>query len=984
MVVSVGVIPPAWAAAMPDPSWYDNVENTFTLTNADQLAGLASLVNGGNNFSGKTIRLGGDIDLSGYQSGTGWTPIGTNTSRFAGAFDGGGFKITDLYINTMDAHQGLFGYASNAVIRNVVVESPNIYSGQVTTASNTGGIAGVFSGNIGMIENCGVIGGVVEGARGHVGGVVGLVSSSGSIANCFSTCDVISGRGPGGVAGAIRNSSIMKNCYSTGNMTGNDSTGGVVGYIDLGSEMQNCYFTGNVTGTTYVGGVVGYANDSEVKSCVSLGVNVTGTSSVGRVVGVVYSATLSDNYANAAMTAGGTAFPGENTTTGRDGEIISSWPEIWWNNPTTGVWRAVFSAAPTVSAPWIWDGGPTPILYWQKLPVVNAATLPIAPLGAAYSTNVTATNNPTGFSLSSAPAWLSINNSGMLSGTPTASGTFSFTVTASNSIGASLGGMTFSITVEPTFTVTFDSQGGDAVPSIDPLQNTAITAPTPPTRPGYSFVGWYKETACINPWDFSTDTVTADITLYAKWTAGPVHAVTFDSQGGSAVAAVNAIPGTTITAPAAPARTGYTFAGWYKEAACVNAWDFAADTVTANITLYAKWSESAPAIPGAVDSIEITGFPLTLAPGEGFTATLSYRASGGGAPDPAPVLTASLDSASAALVQVEILSANSARVTALPQIPQISRSAPANSAVYGEALINFTATQTAGGVPVQKIAAVPLVVADGFATPLDLPPAVVDEFNDANMELVPSDETILPGNVQPPITLLGEDWHLIDGLDNALIEIENPDAYVLPECFEPSGRDAAKIDIDVSHLVPPGKKGLLPLTFRVKVRSNDLFALYGEDRGRAMLAYPTDHLDELFTKIVIQKEIMEGSRAGWYTRLVNGVLKPAEAVEKGILEVTGGESLTLTLSYYVLDDGILEAFERDGYLIVPDGANDNEILDPIWVNMWKPGYAPGDNSMTGNAAKGGGGCTSGAAFLALAVFAIAAPWITLHFTAKRL
>ncbi len=49
--------------------------------------------------------------------------------------------------------------------------------------------------------------------------------------------------------------------------------------------------------------------------------------------------------------------------------------------------------------------------------------------------------------------------------------------------------------------------------------NSAITAPAAPTKEGYIFGGWYKEATCISVWDFATDVVTADITLYAKWIA---------------------------------------------------------------------------------------------------------------------------------------------------------------------------------------------------------------------------------------------------------------------------------------------------------------------------------------------------------------------------------------------------------------------------------------------------------------------------------
>ena len=73
---------------------------------------------------------------------------------------------------------------------------------------------------------------------------------------------------------------------------------------------------------------------------------------------------------------------------------------------------------------------------------------------------------------------------------------------------------------DKTLTVTFEENGGSTVPDITGFAyNAAISAPAEPIKTGYIFVGWYKEASCTNLWDFSTDTVTEDITLYAKWTA---------------------------------------------------------------------------------------------------------------------------------------------------------------------------------------------------------------------------------------------------------------------------------------------------------------------------------------------------------------------------------------------------------------------------------------------------------------------------------
>ena len=66
--------------------------------------------------------------------------------------------------------------------------------------------------------------------------------------------------------------------------------------------------------------------------------------------------------------------------------------------------------------------------------------------------------------------------------------------------------------------------------------------------------------------------------------------VTFDSQGGSAVASITVVDGEKITQPADPTKADFVFAGWYKEQAWTNAWDFAKDVVTSDITLYAKWT----------------------------------------------------------------------------------------------------------------------------------------------------------------------------------------------------------------------------------------------------------------------------------------------------------------------------------------------------------------------------------------------------------
>lgn len=69
-----------------------------------------------------------------------------------------------------------------------------------------------------------------------------------------------------------------------------------------------------------------------------------------------------------------------------------------------------------------------------------------------------------------------------------------------------------------TYTVTFDAQGGDAVPEQEVEEGEKATEPAAPAKSFYTLDGWYTEAECTTEWDFSSDEVTEDITLYAKWT----------------------------------------------------------------------------------------------------------------------------------------------------------------------------------------------------------------------------------------------------------------------------------------------------------------------------------------------------------------------------------------------------------------------------------------------------------------------------------
>jgi uncharacterized repeat protein (TIGR02543 family) len=150
-----------------------------------------------------------------------------------------------------------------------------------------------------------------------------------------------------------------------------------------------------------------------------------------------------------------------------------------------------------------------------------------------------------------------------------------------------------------TYKVTFNSQGGSHVEQQIIAAGEKASHPTAPTRDGYTFSGWHREAGCVNAWDFAVDLVTQDTTLYAKWTevGANTYVVTFNSQGGSAVDPQTVAHDGKVIEPTPPTRAaGYTFGGWYRESACTNIWNFATDVVTANITLYAKWTGGPTAV----------------------------------------------------------------------------------------------------------------------------------------------------------------------------------------------------------------------------------------------------------------------------------------------------------------------------------------------------------------------------------------------------
>ena len=133
------------------------------------------------------------------------------------------------------------------------------------------------------------------------------------------------------------------------------------------------------------------------------------------------------------------------------------------------------------------------------------------------------------------------------------------------------------LSLTANYTVTFDTDGGNAVDTQTIPYGGKAAAPAVPAKPGYTFAGWERDGKA---YDFAAP-VTEDLTLTAKWTVNR-YTITFDTDGGSDIAPITQDYGTAVTAPADPTRTGYTFAGWTPE--------IPATMPAENKTVKAKWT----------------------------------------------------------------------------------------------------------------------------------------------------------------------------------------------------------------------------------------------------------------------------------------------------------------------------------------------------------------------------------------------------------
>ena len=170
------------------------------------------------------------------------------------------------------------------------------------------------------------------------------------------------------------------------------------------------------------------------------------------------------------------------------------------------------------------------------------------------------------------------------------------------------------------YTVTFkDGEQTLSTSKVD--YNNAVELPTL-SKEGYTFGGWYTDAALTT--QFVTNSIKSDITLYIKWTQDVVYTVTFDEKGGwtntpNQVISKDEDGYYMVTQPTNPKKEYATFAGWYTDVDCTNAFDFSSD-INSDITLYAKWNVGFENVTYNMDYVKAAStYPNKERPANGVT-----------------------------------------------------------------------------------------------------------------------------------------------------------------------------------------------------------------------------------------------------------------------------------------------------------------------------------------------------------------------------
>ena len=271
---------------------------------------VTKLVSLGCSYENREVKLANNIDLQ-CDKDNQWNPIGSETNKFKGTFDGNNKIISNIYIDSNENYQALFGW-NTGIIKNIIVSNSIIK----TTSQNVAGIVayndvtgiienahnkscvvkldnasgdsyagGICANNSGIIRKCSNEAEISSNTKGSAnafnstaGGIVGgTLYASAEISECYNNGDIEAKSTSrcsytGGIIGvSFGGSIVLQNCYNTGEIVSEgvlapganpttykySTAGGIIGYLYSTMECSYCYNTGNIVSLQYSGGILG-------------------------------------------------------------------------------------------------------------------------------------------------------------------------------------------------------------------------------------------------------------------------------------------------------------------------------------------------------------------------------------------------------------------------------------------------------------------------------------------------------------------------------------------------------------------------------------------------------------------------------------------------------------------------------------------------------------------------------------------------------
>lgn len=268
-----------------------SADTIITISDEEGLRKLATMVNAGQNTSGRTFKLTNDINLTQEFTPIGWYDSTNDIYRFYGTFDGCGHTIKGLKITATKDYSALFGLIKEATVKNLTIENAQVngsgyknigilagsvnnnslvenckVSGSVSASQTVAGLAS-FLGNGSVIQNCHVEA-TITASAGNTGGITASCSK-GTIRNSTTNINIrTNDHHNGGIAG-VTTASLIENCYSAGTITGSAKHGGMVGTDNRETIIKNCYSTMTLTENA-AGAIIGHSmSTTEIINCYS-------------------------------------------------------------------------------------------------------------------------------------------------------------------------------------------------------------------------------------------------------------------------------------------------------------------------------------------------------------------------------------------------------------------------------------------------------------------------------------------------------------------------------------------------------------------------------------------------------------------------------------------------------------------------------------------------------------------------------------------